>query len=193
MTLDLPDGATIHELQSHRDARGGLTEGFRSSWSGAVMRQFNIVVSEPNVLRGVHLHFDHHDHLVMVKGRGIVGLHDCREASSTFGLAATVALENTDVQLTVPPGVAHGFWFPAGGILTYGLDAEWSMADELGCRWDDSELGIDWGAFGDAAPDASPDGPRLSTRDATAGSLSLMIEQYAHGISRSPVGSATDH
>ena len=166
---ELPVGVALQRLHAHADARGALVEGFRVSRDGATLAQFNVVTSKPHVLRGVHLHFDHADHLVMASGTVVVGLYDCRRASTTFGLAATVELRELEHQLTVPPGVAHGFWFPEGGVMVYGLDVEWSPTDELGCRWDDPALGINW-----------PAGirPELSARDQDAGSLAEMISQF---------------
>jgi dTDP-4-dehydrorhamnose 3,5-epimerase-like enzyme len=75
--------------------------------------------------------------------------------------------------------VAHGFWFPHGGTLLYGLSSEWSMSDEFGCRWDDTDLGIDWCAHGDPHPGDTVGGPLLSDRDRTAGSLSEMSSAFA--------------
>jgi dTDP-4-dehydrorhamnose 3,5-epimerase len=58
----------------------------------------------------------------------------------------------------IPPGVGHGFCFPDSGIHVYALDLVWDMSDELGCRWDDPDLGLAW-----------PVGePLLSERDRTA-------------------------
>ena len=166
---ELPLGVVLCHLHAHSDARGALAEGFRVSRDGATLAQFNVVASKARVLRGVHLHYDHADHLVMASGTVVVGLHDCRRASPTFGLAATVELHELDHQLTSPAGVAHGFWFPEGGVMVYGLDVEWSPADELGCRWDDPGLGITWPA------DIRPS---LSGRDQEAGSLAEMIAHF---------------
>lgn len=174
----LPDGVIVRALQRHADERGSLIESHRASWGHGAPAQFNLVVSAPGVLRGVHLHFVHTDQLVMAHGRMVVGLHDCRSGSPTFGQGASVMLEDADRTLIVPPGVAHGFWMPNGGTLVYGLDAEWTPADELRCRWDDPALKIDWSAFGDPTPTASPGMPHLSERDRSAPSLAAMLAEY---------------
>lgn len=175
----LPLGVVVRPLVHHRDARGSLVEAFRASNNGLLLHQLNVVVSQPGALRGVHLHRAHADHLLMVQGRMVVGLYDCRADSPTAGCAATVALHDSDCTVAVPPGVAHGFWFPRGGTLLYGLSSEWSMSDEFGCRWDDPDLGIDWSELGDPHPGDLMDGPLLSERDRTAGTLDEMSSAFA--------------
>ncbi len=176
--MRLPGGVVLRELNAHTDHRGTLTEGYRQSVTTAPLKQFNVVVSAAGVLRGVHLHVDHTDHLVMAHGRLVVGLHDCRRSSATFGTGTAVVLQDNNRSLTIPPGVAHGFWTPTGGTLVYALDVEWSPDDELGCRWDDPGLAIDWSTHGDVAPGQFPGGPLLSERDRTALSLEAMIERF---------------
>jgi dTDP-4-dehydrorhamnose 3,5-epimerase len=175
----LPVGVVVWPLVHHRDARGSLVEAFRASNNGLLLHQLNVVVSQPGALRGVHLHRAHADHLLMVEGRMVVGLYDCRADSPTAGCAAAVVLHDRDCTVTIPPGVAHGFWFPHGGTLLYGLSSEWSMSDELGCRWDDPDLGIDWCAHGDPHPRDTADGPLLSERDHHAGRLGEMLGAFA--------------
>src|SRR5262249_39043 len=142
---------------------GVFTEIFRNSWSAGVSPvQWNAVRSEPNVLRGVHAHARHWDYLTVPFGRALVGLHDLRHGSPTAGLAALVELEgDAPSGLTIPPGVAHGFFFYRASLHVYAVSHEWDPADELGCRWDDPALGIDWPCVD----------PLLSARDAALGPL----------------------
>jgi dTDP-4-dehydrorhamnose 3,5-epimerase len=89
-------------------------------------------------------------------------LLDLREGSPTDGLGATVELRADQPEyLVVPPGVAHGFYSDQPWLLVYAVDHEWDPSDELGCRWDDPGLGIDWPC----------EQPLLSHRDETLGSL----------------------
>lgn len=72
--------------------------------------------------------------------------------------------------LTIPHGVAHGFFFHEPSLHVYSVSEYWDLADELGCRWDDPALGIPW-------PD---DDPVISARDAELGSLAeLSVELSA--------------
>ena len=49
--------------------------------------------------------------------------------------------------VTIPTGVAHGFYFPEPTIFVYGVSEYWDpVHDELGCMWNDADLQIDWRA-----------------------------------------------
>ncbi|MEQ9177558.1 MAG: dTDP-4-dehydrorhamnose 3,5-epimerase, partial [Nitratireductor sp.] len=74
-------------------------------------------------------------------------------------------------QLLIPEGFLHGFVTrdPDTEIL-YKCTDTYAPAHERGVRWDDPELGIDWGLEGRA--------PVLSARDAAAGWLAD-LESFA--------------
>ena len=165
----LPIGVHVQALRGLHDPRGTLTEVFRSSWGvGVEPVQWNLVDNQPGVLRGVHVHVHHADYLLMASGEALIGLRDLRRNSPTAGLVALVPLDATErAALTIPPGVAHGFWFPVAGSHLYAVDHYWSPADELGCHWLDPELGIPW-------PDP---GALVSERDAEAGSLAALLDE----------------
>ncbi|MDX1380024.1 MAG: dTDP-4-dehydrorhamnose 3,5-epimerase family protein [Xanthomonadales bacterium] len=167
----LPDGVRIVPLVRHEDERGSLVELYRQEWLGdmADSVQWNHVVSRPGVLRGIHVHHTHWDYLYMAQGGMELALVDVRRDSPDFLDTAVVHLDaGTPQAVIVPPGVAHGFWFPEPAILVYGVSHTWNPADELGCRWDDPALDLAW----------SVREPRLSQRDAGAGSLQAMISAY---------------
>ena len=111
----LPNGVGVSRLEPHRDSRGTFTELFRSSWGLDVEPvQWNVVHSEAHVLRGVHAHHRHSDYLTVVSGRATIGLHDLRADSPTRGLGTIVELDaDAPTGLTIPPGVAHGFYLHA--------------------------------------------------------------------------------
>jgi dTDP-4-dehydrorhamnose 3,5-epimerase len=160
----LPEGVAVHPLEPHADERGVFTELFRDSWGLPVAPvQWNAVRSEPNVLRGVHAHWRHADYLTVVAGRATIGLHDLREGSPTEGVGTVVELAAASPSaLTIPTGVAHGFYFHEPSIHVYAVTHDWDPADELGCRWDDPDLEISWPCTD----------PSLSQRDRSLGSLS---------------------
>jgi dTDP-4-dehydrorhamnose 3,5-epimerase len=159
----LPVGVSLHTLEPHGDERGVFTELFRSSWELDVDPvQWNVVRSAANVLRGVHVHHRHTDLLTLVDGEATIGLHDLRAGSATEGLGTTVVLgASAPRALVIPTGVAHGFYFNVPSIHVYAVSHEWDPDDELGCRWDDPELGITWPCTH----------PQLSDRDRDLGSL----------------------
>ena len=161
----LPAGVTLVPLTPHADERGVFTELFRVSWDvGVAPVQWNAVSSAANVLRGVHAHVRHTDYLTLAVGRATIGLHDLRPDSPTVGLGATVELDaESPAALVIPVGVAHGFYFHSERSLhVYAVSHEFDPSDELGCRWDDPELGIAWPCTA----------PLISPRDEELGSLS---------------------
>jgi dTDP-4-dehydrorhamnose 3,5-epimerase len=164
----LPDGVIIRPLETHIDRRGSFAEIFRAEWeTGIEPVQWNAVESAPGTLRGVHVHRVHDDYLLLLHGRAEIGLRDLRPDSPTAGLAVLVELSGRDRRaLVIPHGVAHGFYFSEPSLHVYSVTEYWNPHDELGCRWDDPDLGISWGARD----------PLLSDRDAGLGTLSGLLE-----------------
>ncbi|MBP7973300.1 MAG: dTDP-4-dehydrorhamnose 3,5-epimerase [Candidatus Nanopelagicales bacterium] len=168
----LPVGVLHRKITEHADDRGVLSEVFRAEWrTGINPLQWNLVKSAANVLRGVHVHPHHVDYLTVAHGTMHIALVDMRTDSATHGLATIVILRGDDPHaLTIPAGVAHGFWFPEPVTYLYAVDHYWSMADELGCRWDDPELGLAW-----PAPAATA---LLSPRDEAAGTFTELQTEF---------------
>jgi dTDP-4-dehydrorhamnose 3,5-epimerase len=170
----LPSGVEIHAIREHLDERGAFREIWRQSWSAQPAAvQWNMVRSQPNVLRGVHAHVQHVDFLTVAAGEMILGLHDPRRAAPSCGRSLLLRLEASDPHLVViPPGVCHGFYFPTASTHIYGVSRAWDGADEFGCAWDDPALNLAWPCAG----------PILSERDRTAGSYAELVETLAeHG------------
>lgn len=162
-----PNGVIIRSLQPHRDERGSLTELFRKTWGNIEPVQWNYVESEAAVLRGVHVHVRHVDYLILLSGHTTIALRDLRHDSATEGLVAKVELNGNDSHaLTIPPGVAHGFYFHERSTHIYGVSEFWDKDDELGCHWADPALEICW-------PNAAP---LISARDAALPSLAELVE-----------------
>lgn len=142
----LPAGVRFERLRTSVDSRGAFTEVFRASWpSGVTPVQWNAVFSEAGVLRGVHVHVFHSDYLMVLKGRASIGLRDLRPQSPTEGKAALLELSGDNLTaLTIPTGVAHGFYFHEPALHLYAVSSYWDPADELGCHWSDPALEIAW-------------------------------------------------
>ena len=171
MTLRFPSGSVGTAFAQHRDARGSLVELFRESFGvGFTPVQWNASSSQAGVLRGVRVHAVHHDYLVVLAGFALAGLRDMRPDAPTDGAGVVVELRgDSPVALVIPPGVAHGFYFPEPSLHLIGVSHYWDTADEMGCHWADPDLGIPW-------PDVRPS---LSERDASAGSLVELREELA--------------
>jgi dTDP-4-dehydrorhamnose 3,5-epimerase len=174
----LPDGVLIRRLEPRPDARGDLIEVFRAEWGlEPELVQWNVLRSAPNVLRGVQVHLVNVDSITLVAGHMVVGLHDLRPDSATSGSSGMVSISEDSPQLvTIPVGVAHGFYFAERSITVHGRSHTWDTADELGCRWDDPALGLDWRC----------QDPVLSDRDQTMGSYDAM-RRLVHDALASPV------
>jgi dTDP-4-dehydrorhamnose 3,5-epimerase len=171
--VSLPQGVTLRSLERHRDERGSLTEIFRASWdTGVDAVQWNYAESEARVLRGVHVHVKHIDYLILLRGCASIGLRDLRIGSPTEGMTALVETQGAKLHgLTIPPGVAHGFYFHEPSAHIYAVSEYWDHQDEFGCHWADPALEIDW-------PDASP---LISARDAGLPSLRELVASLPHG------------
>ena len=161
------DGVRIRRIEQHGDPRGVFAEVYRQAWyEDQQPVQWNVVSSEANVLRGFHCHVRHADLLTVVAGSMVLGLHDLRPGSATFGAASMIELPALSMTVEIDPGVAHGFYFPEPSVHVYAVSEYWDESDELGCRWDDPEIGMDWPCSD----------PSLSERDGAAGSFSAMLE-----------------
>jgi dTDP-4-dehydrorhamnose 3,5-epimerase len=167
--MQLPAGVRYAPLAMHADSRGVFTEVFRETWdTGVSPVQWNIVSSGAGVMRGVHVHVRHTDYLIIVKGRASIGLRDLRRGSPTEGMASVVEMRGDDMAaLTMPPGVAHGFYFHEPSLHLYSVSHYWSVDDEVGCHWADPALEIAW-----PAAEAL-----VSERDASAQSLAGLLAQ----------------
>jgi dTDP-4-dehydrorhamnose 3,5-epimerase len=164
--IPLPAGVGFHPLTTHQDSRGNFTELNRASWKLAIPVQWNMVHSRPNVLRGVHVHRLHEDLLTVTAGEMILGLRDLRAAAPTHGLTAMVRLAFDDPHVvTIPSGVAHGFYFTMPSCHIYSVTHEFDASDELGCHWRDPLLSLRWPG----------NDPQLSERDRNAGSFPAMV------------------
>jgi dTDP-4-dehydrorhamnose 3,5-epimerase len=166
---ELPAGVSLKPLTPHPDDRGVFLELFREEWrSGVAPVQWNAVRSAPGVLRGVHVHARHDDYLVLYAGRASIGLCDLRRGSPTERLSALVPMQgDAPTALTVPHGVAHGFYFHEPSIHIYAVSHYWDPADELGCLWADKDLGIPWPV----------ESAHVSPRDASLPSLEELLSR----------------
>jgi len=162
------DGVGIRRLTIHTDARGSLTEIFREEWDFCFHAvQWTFVDSLPGYVRGMHVHRQRADHLVVVEGVMVVGLYDLRPNSSTYGRSILLELDGTDpTAVTIPPGVMHGWYNSVRCLYLTGLSVAWDPSDDLACIWNDPDLELSWPV----------DMANVSDRDRDAPSLQQLIE-----------------
>ena len=111
--------------------------------------QNNISVSKRGVIRGLHMQKGDYAQAKLVqvlKGRVLDVVVDVRLDSSTYGQTFSCELsEENKKQLFIPRGFLHGFSsLEEGSILSYKCDNYYDKASEIGVRFDDENLNIDW-------------------------------------------------
>jgi dTDP-4-dehydrorhamnose 3,5-epimerase len=166
-------GVLIVEPKVFGDGRGFFVETYqadRYAQSGIAPRfvQDNLSRSGEGVLRGLHIQNPRPQGKLVTVLRGSVldVAVDVRSGSPTFGRHVAVELnEENRRQIWIPRGLAHGFMVRSQSAdFFYKCDEFYSPADELVLRWDDPELGIDWGCAA----------PKVSARDAQGGTLAQL-------------------
>jgi dTDP-4-dehydrorhamnose 3,5-epimerase len=188
VTLDIAETAIpeVKRLVPRRfaDSRGFFTE----TWNAARMRA-----------AGLDLHFVQDNHSYSAASGTVRGLHyqappaaqaklvrvargavrdiavDVRQGSPTYGawVSAELSAEN-GVQLLVPRGFLHGFvtLVPDTDVL-YKVDAPYAPDCDGAVRFDDPELGIDWGI--------DPGMAVLSEKDAAAPRFRDFTTPFVYG------------
>jgi dTDP-4-dehydrorhamnose 3,5-epimerase len=148
------DSLALFELICAEDNRGFFRETFRQEWLEKAGIQADFVQenhsrSSPGVLRGLHYQTSPaQGKLVCVKRGRIWDVSlDVRKDSPTFGQHFATELSDSNRRLLwIPPGFAHGFCVlgdePAD--VSYKVSSYYNPSTEMGVRWNDPSLGIDW-------------------------------------------------
>lgn len=117
-----------------------------------------------NTVRGLHYQRPPHAQAKLVRvlqGRIFDVAVDVRAGSATYGHWVGVELSAEDGrQLLIPAGFLHGFATREPDTMVFYKCSDTYAPDcDGGVRWDDPDIGIDWGLTGD---------PILSAKDASA-------------------------
>lgn len=128
--------------------------------------QDNVSSSSHGVLRGLHLQHPHaQGKLVSVLAGEVFDVAvDVRPGSPRFGQWVGVMLSAANHhQLYVPPGFAHGFCVTGEtALFSYKCTDTYHRESELGVRWDDPEIGIEWPIAAPLLSDKDRAYPKLS-------------------------------
>lgn len=148
-------GVVIIETVRFEDARGWFAESFSQrefaqNVCGTAFVQDNEAWSRKGVVRGLHYQIPPHAQAKLVRavsGTIIDVAVDIRRGSPTFGKHVAVELSaDNGRQLFIPRGFAHGYSVLGGeALVAYKCDAFYAPGHEGGIRFDDPQLGIDWG------------------------------------------------
>lgn len=143
----------------------------RDEWGSAPRpAQWDVIRSQENVLRGVHVHRRRWDLMVVLDGHATIGLTDVRRDRESFGRGMIVDCPpGQPVAVTIPPGVAHGIYANTSLLYLYGLTVAYDGSDaDLGCRFDDDGLDLRW-------PSPSP---VLLPRDLELPDFATLVRRY---------------
>jgi dTDP-4-dehydrorhamnose 3,5-epimerase len=99
----------------------------------------------------------------VASGRAFVALVDARPLLDGSGDQPIVDARElaADGSVTIPPGVAHGFFALEPLDLVYLVSNEYDGSDEHGFAWDDPAVAVPW----PAVPATADGRPILSERD----------------------------
>ncbi len=153
VTTPIPD-LLIIESQIWKDERGFFVETynqnpFTAHGISVAFVQDNLSCSHRGVLRGMHAQAGENAQGKLVRvlrGRVLDVAVDIRKHSHTFGQSFSLILdEHSAKSLWIPPGFLHGFLsLEDNTLFAYKVTGFYDKAGELGVRWDDPDLAIDW-------------------------------------------------
>lgn len=176
------EGVLILTPRRFGDARGFFCE----TWNRTRLQEAGIDIdfvqdnhslsARTGTIRGLHFQAPPRAQAKLVRcGRGVLFdvAVDIRRGSPTYGRWTGVELSfENGRQLLVPAGFAHGFATRAPDTeIIYKCSDTYAPETEGALRWDDPEIGIDWGLSGD---------PLLSDKDAAAPGLADLDSPFLH-------------
>jgi dTDP-4-dehydrorhamnose 3,5-epimerase len=148
-------GLIIIEPKVWKDDRGYFFESFNIELFNKVginaeFVQDNQSFSHRGALRGLHGQanpFAQGKLVRVIQGSVIDVAVDIRKDSETFGESLSIELSAENFKmLWIPPGFLHGFsTLEDNTIFSYKVTNLYNKASEIGVRWDDPDLDINWG------------------------------------------------
>jgi dTDP-4-dehydrorhamnose 3,5-epimerase len=150
------DGVRVITTRRFEDSRGFFSEVFREDRftdAGIGFRcvQDNHVLSDRALtLRGIHYQLPPFAQAKLVRviaGSALDVAVDLRRGSPTFGKWVAVTLRASDwSQVFVPAGFGHAtLSLEPGTEFIYKVSAPYAPTHERGIRFDDPEIGVEWG------------------------------------------------
>lgn len=144
----------IVEPKVWNDPRGYFFESYNRNYfveAGieADFVQDNQSLSQRGTLRGLHAQgppFAQGKLVRVIQGKVLDIVVDIRKNSATFGKSYSLELSGENkLMLWIPPGFLHGFSTLADNtVFSYKVTNFYDKASEVGVRWDDPDLNIDW-------------------------------------------------
>lgn len=145
---------TVIEPQIWKDDRGFFIETyneklFKAHGIDETFVQDNLSCSHRGVLRGLHAQAGEHAQGKLVRvlrGRVLDVAVDIRRQSKTYGQSFSIMLDEHEAKsLWIPPGFLHGFLaLDNDTVFAYKVTGFYDKSGEVGVRWDDPDLQINW-------------------------------------------------
>ena len=165
------DGLLLIRPTVFNDNRGCFFESWNAHKFNAAVGmeitfvQDNVSISNADVIRGLHYQIppSAQSKLIRVVSGSILDIAlDIRPDSKTYGQHFSVKLDTESRwQLWIPEGFAHGFRaIEVDTVVMYKCTDFYDPACERSLKWDDTDLGIDWGV--------SPQDTVMSDKDSVA-------------------------
>ena len=149
------EGLVIIEPTVYEDNRGYFLESYNKKKFEEAIGKVSFVKdneskSSKGVLRGLHFQKPPYAQAKLVRcieGRVLDIAVDIRDGSETYGKHITVELSGENKkQVFIPRGFAHGFVvLSESAIFAYKVDNSYAPIYDVGIRWDDPTLNIQWG------------------------------------------------
>lgn len=144
----------ILEPKIWKDDRGYFFENYNQNTFKALgidadFVQDNQSLSQTGTLRGLHAQdkpFAQGKLVRVIQGKVLDIAVDIRKNSPTFGenFSLELSAENFKM-LWIPPGFLHGFvTLKDQTIFSYKVSGFYDKASEIGVKWNDKDLNIDW-------------------------------------------------
>ena len=147
------DGLAVIEPEVHKDNRGYFVETYNQKDMEEAGLDLNFVqdnqsMSTKGVLRGLHrqINYPQGKLVRVIKGEVFDVAVDLREGSETYGQwhGEVLSAENMK-QFYIPMGFAHGFLVLSDEAeFCYKVTDFYHPGDELGIKWDDPDIGVEW-------------------------------------------------
>lgn len=147
-------GLKVLQPSIHKDDRGYFAEFYNERALGVqgvekTFTQDNVSRSRRGVVRGLHFQRPPYAQCKLVgvlEGRALDVVVDLRKQSPTFGQVFSIELSAENLtQLLVPEGFAHGFSVLSETcVFFYKCTRHYHKPSEMGIRWNDPELAINW-------------------------------------------------
>lgn len=152
--LEIPE-LILCEPTLHRDNRGFVFEAFKKESFDEFVGfevdfcQDNISYSKYGVIRGLHtntLNYAQSKLVSVLQGKILDVAVDFRVGSPTFGKYISMELSSENKkQLFVPRGFLHGFSvLSEDAIVNIKIDRYFASGENIGIKYDDKYLNIDW-------------------------------------------------